>query len=94
MAGRRNNPAATPDVVLLVAAATRIQTGVAYVDWFGAWGYLPVLGTVGRRRLDWGVPAGAVSVRVPSGHDHHRDAGPPRRKRRSATHPAPLGRWN
>ena len=32
------SPSANPDVVLLVATATRIQTGVAYFDWFGAWG--------------------------------------------------------
>jgi hypothetical protein len=29
---------ARPDVIVLIAAAERVQTSVAYVDWFGAWG--------------------------------------------------------
>jgi len=61
------NPAAKPDVVLLVAANTRIQTGVAYVDWFGAWGYLPYWGPAVSGGWTWGVPAGAVPYAFQAG---------------------------
>jgi hypothetical protein len=61
------NPAATPDVVLLVAASTRIQTGVAYVDWFGAWGSLPYWGPAVSSGWTWGVPAGAVPYAFQAG---------------------------
>jgi hypothetical protein len=61
------NPVARPDVVLLVAANTRIQTGVAYVDWFGAWGYLPYWGTSVDGGWFWGVPAGAVPYAFQAG---------------------------
>ena len=62
-----SNPAARPDVVLLVADNTRIQTGVAYVDWFGAWGYLPYWGTGVDGGWAWGVPAGAVPYAFQAG---------------------------
>jgi Domain of unknown function (DUF4136) len=61
------NPAATPDVILLIAAATRIETGVAYVDWFGAWGYLPYWGPSVDGGWIWGVPAGAVPYAFQAG---------------------------
>ena len=61
------NPAARPDVVLLVAANTRIETGVAYVDWFGAWGYLPYWGPSVDGGWTWGVPAGAVPYAFQAG---------------------------
>ena len=61
------NPAARPDVVLLVADNTRIQTGVAYVDWFGAWGYLPYWGPSVNGGWTWGVPAGAVPYAFQAG---------------------------
>jgi hypothetical protein len=61
------NRAATPDVVLLVAASTRIQTGVAYVDWFGAWGTLPYWGPAVSGGWAWGVPAGAVPYAFQAG---------------------------
>ena len=61
------NPAARPDVVLLVAANTRIQTGVAYFDWFGAWGYLPYWGAPVNSGWIWGVPAGAVPYAFQAG---------------------------
>ena len=51
-------PDAVPDVVVLVAASTRIQTGVAYTDWFGAWGYLPYWGAGVSSTWAWGVPVG------------------------------------
>ncbi len=62
-----SNPAARPDVILLVAAETRIQTGVAYVDWFGAWGYLPYWGAPVSAGWTWGVPAGAVPYAFQAG---------------------------
>lgn len=61
------NPVARPDVVLLVAASTRIQTGVAYVDWFGAWGYLPYWGFGVDGGWIWGVPVGAVPYAFQAG---------------------------
>jgi hypothetical protein len=61
------NPAAKPDVVLLIAASTRIQTGVAYFDWFGAWGYLPYWGPAVNGGWAWGVPAGAVPYAFQAG---------------------------
>lgn len=61
------NRSANPDVVLLVAAATRIQTGVAYFDWFGAWGYLPYWGPAVSGGWTWGVPAGAVPYAFQAG---------------------------
>ena len=61
------NPAAKPDVVLIVAASTRIQTGVAYFDWFGAWGYLPYWGPSVSSGWTWGVPAGAVPYAFQAG---------------------------
>ena len=56
-----------PDVVLLVAANTRIQTGVAYFDWFGAWGYLPYWGPAVSSGWTWGVPVGAVPYAFQAG---------------------------
>ena len=61
------NRAANPDVVLLVAAATRIQTGVAYFDWFGAWGSLPYWGPAVSSGWTWGVPVGAVPYAFQAG---------------------------
>jgi len=51
---------AQPDVVVLIAAAERVQTSVAYVDWFGAWGYLPYWGPSVNSASVWGVPSGAI----------------------------------
>src|SRR4051812_14139864 len=61
------NRAAKPDVVLIVAASTRIQTGVAYFDWYGAWGYLPYWGSSVSGGWTWGVPAGAVPYAFQAG---------------------------
>src|SRR5262249_13249367 len=38
------SPQARPDVLILAAMSTHIQTGVFYSGWFGAWGYLPYWG--------------------------------------------------
>ena len=61
------NFTARPDVVLLIAANTRIQTGVAYFDWFGAWGYLPYWGPSVDDGWIWGVPGGAVPYAFQAG---------------------------
>ena len=57
---------ATPDVLVLNAAATRIETGVAYGGWYDAWGYLPYWGTMDGSWW-WGMPAGAVTYSFPAG---------------------------
>jgi hypothetical protein len=54
------DPAARPDVLVLVAASTRVQTGLTYSDWFGAWGYLPYWGAGVDPSSPWGLPAGAI----------------------------------
>jgi hypothetical protein len=51
---------ARPDVVVLVVANERLQTGWAYADWFGAWGYLPYWGPAVDPTSVWGVPGGAI----------------------------------
>ena len=56
-----------PDVVVLVAATTRIQTGVVYGDWYGAWGYLPYWGPAVTDAWAWGAPVGAVPYAFPAG---------------------------
>jgi hypothetical protein len=53
-------PNAHPDVVVLTADATRVQTGTAYGDWFGAWGYLPYWGAGVNQSWAWGIPGGAI----------------------------------
>jgi hypothetical protein len=58
---------ANPDVVLLIADNTRIQTGVAYFDWFGAWGGLPYWGPAVDGGWAWGVPVGAVPYAFQAG---------------------------
>lgn len=62
-----SDPSAHPDVVVLVAANTRIETGVAYTDWFGAWGYLPYWGAGVSSSWAWGVPAGAIPYSYEAG---------------------------
>ena len=49
---------ARPDVVVLLAASTQVQTGVLYGDWFSAWGYLPYWGPTVDPSWAWGAPAG------------------------------------
>ena len=51
---------AQPDVIVLIAAVERIQSSVAYVDWYGAWGYLPYWGPSVNSASVWGVPSGAI----------------------------------
>lgn len=56
-----SSPTAKPDVVVLIATSTRIESGVAYFDWFGAWGYLPYWGPAVGSTWAWGVPAGSIA---------------------------------
>jgi len=51
---------AHPDVVVLTADATRVQTGTFYGDWFGAWGSLPYWGPTVDASWGWGIPGGAI----------------------------------
>jgi hypothetical protein len=51
------NAAVRPDVVVLVAASTRTQAGVAYGNWFGVWGYLPYWDAGVSADWGWGMPA-------------------------------------
>jgi hypothetical protein len=56
-----------PDVLILVAASTRIETGVAYGSWFSDWGYLPYWGAPVDASWAWGVPGGAVPYSFQAG---------------------------
>jgi len=56
-----------PDVLVLVAASMRIQTGVVYDDWFGAWGYLPYWSAPVDESWVWGTPDGAIPYAFPAG---------------------------
>jgi hypothetical protein len=60
-------PALRPDVVVVVAASTRIQTGILYTDWYSAWGFLPYWGTGVDPSWAWGMPAGAVPYAYQAG---------------------------
>jgi hypothetical protein len=56
-----------PDVVVLLAASTQIQTGVAYGDWYSAWGYLPYWGTSVDPSWAWAYPGGTVPFSYQTG---------------------------
>jgi uncharacterized protein DUF4136 len=56
-----------PDVLVLVAAATRIQTGVTYGDWYGSWSYLPYWSPAVNSSWVWGAPVGAIPYAFPAG---------------------------
>jgi len=62
-----NDSGARPDVVVLVAASQRTETGVAYFDWFGAWGYLPYWGPTVDASWVWGVPGAALPYAYQAG---------------------------
>ncbi|HMC57513.1 MAG TPA: DUF4136 domain-containing protein [Gemmatimonadaceae bacterium] len=55
-----------PDVIVLVGASTRIQTGWYYTDWYSSWGYLPYWGSASAS-WGWGVPTTAVPYAFPAG---------------------------
>lgn len=57
----------TPDVLVLVAASTQVQTGILYTDWFSAWGYLPYWGSTVDPSWAWGAPAGMVEYSFQTG---------------------------
>lgn len=56
-----------PDVVILTAANERVETGVAYGDWFGGWGFLPYWNAGVNSSWGWGVPAGAIPYAYQAG---------------------------
>ena len=58
---------ARPDVVVLAASATRIQTGVAYGDWFRAWSYLGCWQPDVDATWRWTVPQGAIPYAYQAG---------------------------
>lgn len=62
-----NVQGAHPDVVILTADNTREQSGVAYGDWFGAWGSLPYWGPAVGPAWGWGMPVGAIPYVYQSG---------------------------
>jgi hypothetical protein len=59
--------ASHPDVVVLLAASTRIQTGVIYGDWYSAWGYLPYWGAGVDPSWAWGYPGAVVPYAYQAG---------------------------
>jgi len=60
------DPSPDPDVIVLVGASTRIQTGWYYTDWYSSWGYLPYWGPA-TASWGWGVPTTAVPYAFPAG---------------------------
>ena len=54
------NSATRPDVVVLVAASTRTQAGVAYGNWYGSWGYLPYWDAGVSSGWGWGMPVDEI----------------------------------
>jgi hypothetical protein len=54
------DPVLRPDVVVLVAASTRTQAGVAYGNWYGTWGYLPYWDAGVSAGWGWGVPVDEI----------------------------------
>ena len=56
-----------PDVVVLLATSTRVQTGVIYSDWFAAWGYLPYWDASVDPSWAWAFPDGVVPYAYQSG---------------------------
>jgi hypothetical protein len=60
-------PTAQSDVIVLIAAAERIESTVAYGDWYVAWGYLPYWSPSVSSASVWGVPAGSIPVAFEAG---------------------------
>jgi len=60
------DPDPHPDVLVLLGASTRIQTGFIYGDWFSSWGYLPYWGAGVDGSWAWGAPA-AYPYAFPAG---------------------------
>jgi hypothetical protein len=49
-----------PDVVVVVGAMTRVEVGVSYTNWYGAWGWMPYWGAPADPSWIWGAPAAAI----------------------------------
>jgi hypothetical protein len=49
-----------PDVIVLLAASTRIETALVYPGWSDAWGYLSYWSPVADPSSMWGVPGEAI----------------------------------
>jgi hypothetical protein len=49
-----------PDVVVLMASSTQVETALVYPGWSAAWGYLPYLSPAADPNSVWGVPGGAI----------------------------------
>jgi hypothetical protein len=49
-----------PDVLVVLGASTRVEVGYTYVDWYGAWGWVPYWGATADPSWVWGVPGGAI----------------------------------
>jgi hypothetical protein len=62
-----NERGAHPDVLILIAASTQTQIGLAYGDWFSSWGYLPYWGGSVDQSWAWGYPDGAVPYSYQTG---------------------------
>jgi len=58
---RRDTTGVLPDVVILLGASTRTETGVAYTGWYGAYGAMPYWGGFVDPSWAFGVPVGAVA---------------------------------
>jgi hypothetical protein len=64
---RLDEPALRPDVLVLVAASTQVQTGVLYSDWFSAWGFLPYWDTSVDPTWAWAFPGEVVPFTYQTG---------------------------
>jgi hypothetical protein len=49
-----------PDVVVVVGATTRVEVGVSYGSWYGAWGWMPYWGAPADPSWVWGAPVAAI----------------------------------
>jgi uncharacterized protein DUF4136 len=56
----RDTAQGLPDVVVVVGAMTRIEVGVSYTSWYGAWGWMPYWGAPADPSWTWGAPVAAI----------------------------------
>lgn len=55
----RDATAGPPDVLVVIGAMTKVEVGVSYTTWYGAWGWLPYWGVADPSWI-WGAPVGAI----------------------------------